>query len=99
MATLILFNKPYGVLSQFSGDDPCTTLAQYIKTPNVYPAGRLDRDSEGLLLLTDSGQLQHWIAGQRDEKSGRKQGKHYWVQVEGEVSDSALQQLRQGIGQ
>jgi 23S rRNA pseudouridine2457 synthase len=96
MPTLILFNKPYGVLSQFSGGEKRTTLAQYVDVKNVYPAGRLDRDSEGLLLLTDSGQLQHWIAGVRD-KNGRKQGKYYWVQVEGQPNQESLQRLRQGV--
>lgn len=95
MATLVLFNKPYGVLSQFTGDDPRTTLAHYIPLKNVYPAGRLDQDSEGLLLLTDSGKLQHWIAGKK--LAGKKQAKRYWVQVEGEPSVATLQKLRQGI--
>ena len=58
--TLILLNKPFGIVSQFSGDD--RTLAELIKRPQVYPAGRLDKDSEGLLLLTSSGQLQHQIS-------------------------------------
>jgi len=97
VAKLILFNKPYGVLSQFSDDDHRTTLAHFIPIKNVYPAGRLDQDSEGLLLLTDNGQLQHWIAGAHDQKTGRKQRKYYWVQVEGQPSPEALQQLRQGV--
>ena len=96
MAKLILFNKPYGVLSQFSGTDQ-STLADYIDVKDVYPAGRLDRDSEGLMLLTDSGELQHWISGARNPRDQRKQGKHYWVQVEGKPTASALQQLRRGV--
>ena len=97
MAKLILFNKPYGVLSQFTDTDAENksnreTLASYINIPNVYAAGRLDKDSEGLLLLTDDGKLQERIADPRF-----KFAKHYWVQVEGEVSSDALQTLRQGV--
>ena len=95
MTRLILFNKPYGVLSQFtdSGTDAVReTLSDYIKVPGVYPAGRLDRDSEGLLLLTDDGKLQARIA---DPKF--KMPKTYYVQVEGEISDDALEQLRRGV--
>ena len=92
MATLILFNKPYGVLSQFSGDDSAVTLSHYIDCPGVYPAGRLDKDSEGLLLLTDDGALQHRISHPR-----RKMAKTYRVQVEGEVDAKALAALRQGV--
>lgn len=100
MSTLILFNKPYGVLSQFtqdksndkSGEKDKPTLAQYIKLPNVYPAGRLDHDSEGLLLLTDDGQLQHHIA-----HPAHKLPKTYWVQVEGAPNSYALTKLRQGV--
>ena len=62
MAKLIIFNKPYRVLSQFTDEANRITLAQYIKTPNIYPAGRLDYDSEGLLLLTDNGALQNKIS-------------------------------------
>jgi len=91
MTRLVLFNKPFNVLCQFSGDDG-NTLANYIDIPGVYPAGRLDKDSEGLLLLTDDGQLQHRIAHPR-----HKQDKTYWVQVEGEISEVAIQQLRQGV--
>lgn len=91
-AKLILFNKPYGVISQFSAQPPHQTLADYIAIPNIYPAGRLDTDSEGLLLLTDSGSLQHRIT---DPK--HKLPKTYWVQVEGEVSETQLQQLRNGV--
>lgn len=93
--TLILFNKPYNVLSQFTDrGSPTTraTLSDYIDVPNVYPAGRLDRDSEGLLLLTDDGRLQARIADPRF-----KLPKTYLVQVEGEPDDDALARLRQGI--
>ena len=92
MATLILFNKPFGVLSQFTTKEERPTLAQYIRIPNVYPAGRLDHDSEGLLLLTDDGDLQHHIA-----HPSHKQPKTYWVQVEGAPNSYALTKLRQGV--
>ncbi|MEZ5491962.1 MAG: pseudouridine synthase [Gammaproteobacteria bacterium] len=92
MAKLILFNKPFGVLSQFSGDEPASTLSQFISVPGVYPAGRLDKDSEGLLLLTNSGALQHRISHPR-----RKMAKTYWVQVEGEIDAVALARLREGL--
>jgi len=96
MSSLILFNKPYGVISQFSagssGDKDRITLAQYIKLPNVYPAGRLDHDSEGLLLLTDDGQVQHHIS-----HPAHKLPKTYWVQVEGAPNSYALTKLRQGV--
>lgn len=92
MATLVLFNKPFGVLSQFTDDDNRPRLAQYIKLPNVYPAGRLDHDSEGLLLLTDDGDLQHQIS-----HPAHKQPKTYWVQVEGAPNSYALTKLRLGV--
>jgi 23S rRNA pseudouridine2457 synthase len=92
MSSLILFNKPHGVLSQFTDDQNRPTLAQYIKLPNVYPAGRLDHDSEGLLLLTDDGQVQHHIA-----HPAHKLPKTYWVQVEGAPNSYALTKLRQGV--
>lgn len=96
MPRLILFNKPYGVLSQFTDRGAAgsarPTLSDYIDLPGVYPAGRLDLDSEGLLLLTDDGRLQARIADPR-----YKQPKTYLVQVEGEVADAALDQLRQGV--
>tara|TARA_R110002126_G_scaffold15185_10_gene62516 strand:- start:12766 stop:13431 length:666 start_codon:yes stop_codon:yes gene_type:complete len=91
---LVLFNKPYDVLSQFTDNStpPRATLADHVPLKNVYPAGRLDRDSEGLLLLTNCGQTQHLLS---DPK--HKAAKTYWVQVEGEISDEALDLLRQGI--
>ncbi len=95
MPRLILLNKPYGVLSQFtdSGTDSARpTLSAYVDVPGVYPAGRLDRDSEGLLLLTDDGRLQARIADPRF-----KLPKCYLVQVEGEADDAQLAQLRAGV--
>jgi 23S rRNA pseudouridine2457 synthase len=92
MTRLIAFNKPYNVLCQFSGGEGRQTLADYVKVPQVYPAGRLDLDSEGLLLLTDDGRLQAQIA---DPK--HKLEKTYLVQVEGEADDAALARLRAGV--
>lgn len=92
MPQLILFNKPFNVLSQFTGAAPEETLAHYLQAPGFYPAGRLDKDSEGLLLLTDCGETQ-----QRISNPQHKLGKVYWSQVEGLVSDEALQSLRQGV--
>ncbi|MEY2677836.1 MAG: hypothetical protein RLZ00_528 [Pseudomonadota bacterium] len=89
---LIRFNKPYGVLSQFTAEGRWRGLKEFINLPGVHAAGRLDADSEGLLLLTDDGQLQARIADPR-----HKMPKTYWVQVEGVVSDEALHQLRQGV--
>ncbi len=92
MPKLILFNKPFNVLSQFTDADMRETLADYIHIANVYPAGRLDKDSEGLLLLTDYGPIQHQIAHPKYSKE-----KCYWVQVEGEISSQALERLRHGV--
>lgn len=92
MSTLILFNKPYQVLSQFSDKENRATLADYISEKNVYPAGRLDYDSEGLLLLTEDGQLQQHIANPK-----YKLPKTYWVQVEGEENPDAIAQLSKGV--
>ena len=89
---LVLFNKPYGVLSQFTGEAHERTLAEFIDIPNVYAAGRLDADSEGLLVLTDNGALQAAIAGNRS-----KVAKTYWAQVEGVVTEAHAQQLRRGV--
>ncbi|WP_455380642.1 pseudouridine synthase [Acidihalobacter prosperus] len=89
---LILFNKPYGVLSQFTDTADRLTLESYIPVPDVYPAGRLDRNSEGLLLLTDDGVLQHRIS-----EPEQKISKAYWVQVEGIPEEKSLGALRDGI--
>jgi len=93
VAQLLLFNKPYGVLSQFRQDSSgMPTLANYLSRPGFYPAGRLDKDSEGLLLLTDDGALQVRIS-----QPQQKMPKTYWVQVEGTPEDPALDQLRKGV--
>ena len=92
MPTLIVFNKPYGVLCQFTRDGDRPTLKDYIGVPGVYPAGRLDTDSEGLLVLTDLGRWQTRIAEPRG-----KMPKTYWAQVEGVPDEPALEQLRRGV--
>ena len=88
---LVAFNKPFRVLTQFTDGNDRATLADYIDVPGVYPAGRLDRDSEGLLLLTNDGQLQSRIT---DPK--HKLAKTYWVQVDGDASDEQIEALRAG---
>jgi len=89
---LIRFNKPFQVLCQFTDENARQTLADFIDIPNIYAAGRLDKDSEGLLLLTDDGKLQNRIS---DPK--HKQPKTYCVQVDGEPSDASLAELRRGV--
>ncbi len=89
---LIAFNKPFGVICKFRPEPGRSTLADYINVPNVYPAGRLDTDSEGLLLLTDDGVLQARIANPRHELA-----KVYWAQVEGSPTEAALAALRNGV--
>jgi 23S rRNA pseudouridine2457 synthase len=89
---LIAFNKPFGVICKFRREEGRRTLADYISIPNVYPAGRLDTDSEGLLLLTDDGALQARIANPR-----HKLAKIYWAQVEGAPTEAALAALRAGV--
>jgi 23S rRNA pseudouridine2457 synthase len=89
---VILLNKPFGVLCQFTTHGDRQTLAEFISEPNVYPAGRLDADNEGLVVLTADGALQARISGPRF-----KLPKTYWVEVEGKPSDAALETLRRGV--
>lgn len=92
MPRVLLFNKPFGVLTQFTSSEGRATLADYIKVPGVYAAGRLDADSEGLLVLTDDGALQARISHPR-----HKLEKTYWAQVEGIPDAAALERLRRGV--
>lgn len=92
MTRIVLFHKPWGVLPQFTDPEGRPTLADYIDLPGVYPAGRLDRDSEGLMVLTDDGRLNARLTQPR-----HKTGKTYWVQVEGAPDATALDTLRAGV--
>lgn len=90
--SLILLNKPYGVISQFSEHDKHPSLSEFITEKEFYPAGRLDHDSEGLLILTDEGHIQHLLSHPK-----HKLPKTYWVQVDGQITPEALRQLEQGV--
>ncbi|MDA9913820.1 pseudouridine synthase [Methylophilaceae bacterium] len=89
---IVLFNKPFGVICQFSKHEIHQSLRDYINIPNIYPAGRLDTDSEGLLVLTDNGKIQYEISSPNSHKY-----KGYWVQVEGDIDNEAIQKLQNGI--
>lgn len=90
MSTLYLLNKPFNVLPTFTDDRGRETLAKFIQVPKIYAAGRLDFDSEGLLILTSDGELQHRLAHPKF-----KLPKTYWVQVEGEITEEAIEQLKE----
>lgn len=92
MSRVIVFNKPFGTVCRFGQEDGRLTLGDWLDIPRIYPAGRLDRDSEGLVVLTDDGQLAHAITHPK-----RKLNKTYWVQVEGDPDADALDTLRQGV--
>ena len=93
---IVLFNKPFNVLSQFTDNTKINAsrgnLSDYIDVPNIYPAGRLDKDSEGLLILTDQGKLQQKISNPK-----YKMTKTYWVQIEGNIAEDSLNDLRHGV--
>lgn len=91
-SALFILNKPFNTLCQFTGEENDSTLADYINIQDIYPAGRLDKDSEGLLLLTNDGSLQHRISHPKF-----KLAKTYWAQVEGEITEEAIEQLAQGV--
>jgi len=92
LSKIVLFNKPFGVLSQFTSEPGVQNLSQFIDLPGIYAAGRLDKDSEGLLVLTDDGIIQNKIASPQ-----YKMSKTYWAQVEGEPCDSNLQPMHTGV--
>jgi 23S rRNA pseudouridine2457 synthase len=92
MSRLLLLHKPHGVLCQFTGSEGRRTLADHVPVPGVYAAGRLDADSEGLVVLTDDGELQARIADPRHRLE-----KTYWAQVEGDIAEPALERLRRGV--
>ncbi len=89
---VVLFNKPFNTLSQFTGEANDSTLSDFIDIKQVYPAGRLDKDSEGLLVLTNNGQLQHRISNPK-----HKMEKCYWAQVEGTIDQQAIANLQRGV--
>jgi 23S rRNA pseudouridine2457 synthase len=92
VSDIFLFNKPFQVMSQFTDADGRANLSDYIRIPSIYPAGRLDYDSEGLMILTSDGELQHQISHPR-----HKLPKTYWVQLDGDVSDEAVAALQKGV--